>query len=249
MNRYKTAAIVLASVNFGDADRILTLFTENRGKVRATAFGSRRPKNSLSALMPFYEIEAELSEGTNLDTLRQANIINVFDPLEAGLLPFAYGSFVAETAEEFFAENQPDEEVFALLKIVFSALKQKNPRVVALIAAWQLIYYAGVGPALLTCASCGAELGQNRLGVFDNKSGGILCRKCAADNETTGEEISETLRQFIITIRDFNWQNKEPILMRRNEILGAERIILSYMRFLTGKEPRTLKFIRELNNA
>ena len=77
MARYTASALVLGVHNWGDADKIVTLFTRERGLIRAAAFGARRPKSPLAAgLQMFNEIEAELTEGQRLDTVRTASLLH-----------------------------------------------------------------------------------------------------------------------------------------------------------------------------
>ena len=115
MARYTASALVLGVHNWGDADKIVTLFTRERGLIRAAAFGARRPKSPLAAgLQMFNEIEAELTEGQRLDTVRTASLLHHPKKLSEDLAAMSYGSFVAELVREKALQLTRDEVPHAI---------------------------------------------------------------------------------------------------------------------------------------
>ena len=93
---YQTEAIVLGVHNWGDADKIVTFFTKERGKVRAAAFGCRRPRSPLAGGMQmFNRLEVRLSEGTKLHTVKTCSLISRNKKITEDLTTMAYASFMA----------------------------------------------------------------------------------------------------------------------------------------------------------
>ena len=241
--KYTTEAIVIGTANFGDADRVLTLFTKARGKVRAAAFGSRRPKSLLSGLQLFVRAEMQLVEGRNLDTVKSFALLDGNSAITADLTATAYAAFAAEIAGDLFAENQPDEAAFVLLSKILAAFAAgRNPRVTALIAAWQLLYAAGVGASLERCADCADKIGEQA--YFSPHEGGVLCQNCGRGKALA--ELTSQDWQFLRTMRDFDWDANEKLRLKKDVLLTAERNVLSYLRNILGREPRSLGFIRGL---
>ena len=234
--KYETEAFVIGSVNFGEADRIVTLFTKERGKVRATAFGSRRPKNMLAGLQLFVRANVQLTEGRNLDTVKSFSLISAPHGITADLTATAYAAFVAELVGELFPENQEDAAAYAVLTEVFVAFEAgRSPRITALFAAWQLLDAAGLGINSETCAECGASLTDRA--YFSPVAVGLFCDGCGAGKDLPAVDGA---------VRDFSWHSGDKKALRRADILAAERIMLICTRNVLGKELRSLAFIREI---
>ena len=101
MAQYTTEGIVLGVRNWGDADKMVTIFSRERGRLKAAAFGCRRPRSPLAGGMQmFHVLELQLAEGQRLDTVKQCTLRQSFKPLREDLTAMAYGSFIAELALE-----------------------------------------------------------------------------------------------------------------------------------------------------
>lgn len=92
MALYRTAAVVLGAKNWGEADKMMTFFTRERGLVQAAAFGCRRPRSPLAAGMQmFSQLDLQLSEGKRVDTVRQCTLRYHYRKLSEDLTVMAYG--------------------------------------------------------------------------------------------------------------------------------------------------------------
>ena len=241
--KYETEAVVIGANNFGEADRIIAFFTKERGKVRAAAFGSRRPKSLLSGLQLFVRATVELTEGKNLDTVKGFSLIEPNGNIVCDLKATAYASFVAELAGELFPENQPDGYAYDLLTRILNAFNAgRNPRITALFAAWQLLDAAGFGANITTCAECGKDIVGDAF--FPPYAEGIVCSSCVKGEGAT--PINEDARLFLAEMRDFDWGEYAPLKIKRAALLTAEQVMLSSVRRAIGKTPRSLAFIKNL---
>ena len=143
MAQYMTEALVLSLRNWGDADKIIQLFSRDRGRLRASAFGCRRPKSPLAGpLQMFHVVDVTLTEGERVDTVRQASLKTRFPLLASDFSAMAYGAFIAELTLELMPEGEPQEAVYDWLLKIFSVCGQRNPRIVALAAGWQQVAIA-----------------------------------------------------------------------------------------------------------
>ena len=97
MDTYTVEAIVLRTDDFGDANRVVTLFTREFGKLEVNAYGCRRSRSPLSgATQMFNHISATLTRGSKVDTIRDADILNFYDALTKDLERLAYASLLFE---------------------------------------------------------------------------------------------------------------------------------------------------------
>ena len=241
MARYSTQAVLLAVRNWGEADKMVTFFSRDLGKVAAAAYGCRRPRSALSGGMQVFSLlELQVSEGTNIDAIRQCEIVNAFRHLRENLEYMAYASFIAELVIAFCPERHPEPEVYDLLLGALAAIGQRNPRVVALAAACQLLERTGSQPSYEVCARCGETSGAL---YFSAAEGGALCEACRGEAD---EVLPETVRDFFLWLRSLDFQNPAPLRVNGATLVQAEKLLLEYLIYLHEKPLKSLDFIRQL---
>lgn len=121
---YKTEGIVIKRVNFGEADRILTIFTKHYGKIKAIAKGVRRVKSRKGGnLELFNQVILFLSEGKNWDIITEAEAINSFENLRKNLTFVGRAFQIAEVVDRLTAEREESRKVFELLIEALSGKK------------------------------------------------------------------------------------------------------------------------------
>ncbi len=193
----KTEAIVLRSMRFGEADRILHLYTPYRGRVSAIAKGVRRSRSRFGGrLEPFFRVRAVLHEGrSEMLTVTAVDTVAT----HAGLREHAAGLDAAARAcdavARMFETADPHPEVFTLLGNEL-ALLASEPAVAGpangLAFRLKLLLAAGVVPALAACASCGEP---EHLRAFSAAAGGVVCSSC----EAAAFPLSEEAYTFLVS--------------------------------------------------
>ena len=197
MALYREQGIVLRTYKLGEADRIVHLLTQGRGKVRAVAKGLRRTKSRFGGrLEPFSHVDLQLYEGRNLDIVTQADLITHHDVVRADFALSACGSVMAEAADRVAQEDERSNPLFLLLLDGLRALAGPAAQPAATLDAWllRLAGVAGYHPYLDACASCG-DPGAHE--VFHIAAGGLLCRSCApAGTRALDPAVVEALRRL-----------------------------------------------------
>jgi DNA repair protein RecO (recombination protein O) len=178
----KTEGIVLRSLRFGEADRILHLYTPDRGRVSAIAKGVRRAKSRFGGrLEPFFRLHLVLYEGrSELLTVTSAETIAGHPRLreDAGALDGA--ARACEAVARVFDDGDPHRGVYHLLANELALLDgdpQRAGRANALAFRLKLLLAAGFAPHLAACASCGET--EHLMG-FSGAAGGVVCAACEA---------------------------------------------------------------------
>ena len=242
----QTEAVVLATRNWGEADKIITFFSGEYGKIKALAFGCRRPKSPLAAaLQPFNHLEVQLSEGGKLAAVKQCSLRKSFFSLGENIETVAYAAFVAEFVSEFFPENLPSPEAFDRLLEVLAAFQCRSPRITALAAVLQLMEYTGSQLIFDQCVHCGAELGQQEQNSFSLEEGGALCGKCSAGQKNV-LSYSRSLQIFFQQLLALAWQEKPNFKVQAQDLMQAEKILLKYLQHLLGHQLKSLTFIQQI---
>lgn len=251
MSQYTTEAVVLGIRNWGEADKIITLLSPEKGRIKAAAFGCRRPKSALAgALQMFNQVEVQLREGDKLDTVKACSLLHANRAMSTDFTAMAYGSFVAETAGRLAIENFPQQEMYQRLLEVFNAFGGRNPRIAAVAAAYQLLEYSGMQLGYEYCAQCGCQLEGD--GFFDFEAGGALCPKCGSiRRRELGEhrvlEYPATVREFIQQLLHLDWHSQPAFSVKGKTMVAAEGLLLGYLHFIFEKPLKSLEFIRQIS--
>ena len=186
----KTEGVVLRSLRYGEADRILHVYTPHRGRVSAIAKGVRRSRSRFGGrLEPFFRLRLILHEGRGeLLTVTSAETVSGYARLreDAGALDAA--ARACDAVGRLFETGEAHPQVFHLLCREL-ALLDENPAVAgrgnALAFRLKLLLAAGLAPQLGACATCGEA--QDLVG-FSGAAGGVVCRTCEAGSFGLSEE-------------------------------------------------------------
>lgn len=178
---YRAEAIVLRTLDLGEADRILVLFTRHFGKVHVVAKGIRRATSRMAGhAEPLTHATYQLARGRELDVLTGAEARALYPELREDLARIAAGWYCAELVDRFTAERMPSAPLFELLETALRHLDDGHPA--ALVCRWfdlHLLDRSGFRPELQECVSCRRAL-EERENVWSAPGGGAVCPSCAA---------------------------------------------------------------------
>jgi DNA repair protein RecO (recombination protein O) len=178
----KSEAIVLRSMRYGEADRILHLYTPHHGKVSAIAKGVRKAKSRFGGRMePFFRIEGMFHVGrSDLLTVTGASTIAAYPRLREDGPSIDAAARACDAVNRLFATDDPHPGVFHLLANHLTLLDQEPGRATTATAVafrLKLLLAAGIAPHLAGCATCGEA---DHLSGFSGAAGGVVCTACEA---------------------------------------------------------------------
>jgi DNA repair protein RecO (recombination protein O) len=177
---YRDEAVVLRTQKLGEADRIVTLLTRSRGKVRAVAKGVRRTSSRFGArLEPFSHVDLQLATGRTLDVVTQAVTIAAYgERIVDDYARYTTGTVLLETADRLVVEeHEPATQQHLLLVGALRALSSgdREPGLVLDSFLLRSLAIAGYAPSFDECAKCGRP-GPHR--AFNPPAGGMVCGGC-----------------------------------------------------------------------
>jgi DNA repair protein RecO (recombination protein O) len=192
----KTEAIVVRSIRYGEADRILHLYTPGRGRISAIAKGVRRARSRFGArLEPFFHVRVVLHEGrSELHTVTSADTIAAHGHLRDHAETLDTAARACDAVTRLFETTEPHPEVFQLLLTELALLDSARTHATpanGLAFRLKLLVVAGIVPQLAACANCGA---RERLVGFSAAAGGVVCESCA----TAGFPLAPEAYDFLI---------------------------------------------------
>ena len=183
---YKTQAIVLRSMRFSEADRILHLYTADRGRIGAIAKGVRKTKSRFGArLEPLSHVELLLHEGSGeLQTITGVDLLHSHHAVRESPYRLNGGLIGAEAMLRLFGEPEANERAFTALarfldlleEVVSPAGGRSDLDPLVLSFQLKLLWLAGYLPHLTSCVECG----ERELAGFSARAGGAVCRQHAA---------------------------------------------------------------------
>lgn len=183
---YKSKGIVLRSIRYGEADRILDLYTSDAGLISGIAKGIRRTRSRFGGrLEPLSCVDFMAYRGRNLDTITQAEVLRSFHGVRENLARFEAAGDMVGSIRALSGGDEADRRVFNLLYHALDALESRESDFRAVEAAFslKLAILAGYAPQLDACISCDKEVdgvGTRHL-YFAPDLGGLLCPDCKTE--------------------------------------------------------------------
>lgn len=192
---YWVDAIVLRAIPYGEKDRIVTLFTRQRGKLTAIAKGSRNPLTRLApATQSFVHGYYYLAKGKTFEVITQVRLQETYPNLRRDVLLMVACGEICEMVMKSVPEGDADIELFNDL---LSALRIANHGVDANLLfvafASRLLQHLGHFPELLQCVICAKRTTRSKM-HFSTVAGGILCDECANRHPTDAQIHRTTAR-------------------------------------------------------
>jgi len=202
---WKTEAFVLRSIRFGESDRILHLFTLERGRIGAIAKGARKTSSRFGArLEPLSHVDLVLHEGRGeLHTVTSADLLRSHDLSRTDGYRLAVGCIGLEAVLRLFVEGDANARAFHALARYLDVLDETAPAdlpatpaldPLALSLQLKLLWVAGYLPHLAGCAACGSE---GPLVGFSPSEGGAVCDDCRTDAIGVTGEGFESIRALL----------------------------------------------------
>ena len=245
---FRTEAIILNRQDFGEADRLLTLFTPRHGKLRAIAKGARKPTTRKSGHVAlFARTDMLLHRGRDLMIISQAEMVEGYQPLREDLNRTAYTNYIVELLDRFTTDEDGAESavLFALLDATLRQLcADADLRLVARYYEMRLLDLVGFRPELTHCVLNGEPItAQDQ--YFSAGQGGVVCPDCgeAAGNlPTIGMKTLHVLR----VLQREPWRRIAALDLPGPVHAEMERVMLGYLVHLLEKRLQSVAFIRRL---
>ena len=198
----KTEAVVLRSIRYGEADRILHLYSKTRGRLSAIAKGARKPKSRFGGrLEPFFRLDLVLHEGRS-DLLTVTNVATVegYPRLRSSGPALTAGARACDVVLRLLDAAEPNPPAYNLLCRYLDLLDDpaEAPHAagleVALSFRLKLALVAGFAPELASCTRCGEA---EHLAGFSGAAGGVVCASCEAGSFALAEEAHTFMVQAL----------------------------------------------------
>lgn len=246
---YQTEAIVLGHTEFGEADRILRLFTFKKGKISAIAKGVRKIRSRKAGhLEPFTQVNLFLAKGRNLDIITQAETVDAFFGLRDNLQKVAFAAYVVEVLDKFTYEEGQNIAIFHLLAKTLKRLEaHSHPETVVHYYELRLLDLIGFRPQLFNCIDCGAEILEQEQ-FFSPLGGGAVCPACGANRPEAWSVDPDALR-YMRHFQRSNWQKIAAVVIPRGIETRLADLVERFLTYLLERKLNTPDFLKEVRDT
>lgn len=245
---FRVTAVVLRHSDWGEADRLLTFYTREQGKLRALGKGLRKMRSRKAGhLEPFTYVSLQLARGRDLAIVTQVETLNAYLPLREDLQRTARAAYVVELLDKFtYEEEGGNPAVFlALTETLTRIAENPDPWLALRYYETRLLEWMGFRPQLFQCANCSREiLPEDQF--FSPTQGGVICPRCGIGLPGLWKismEALKYLRHFQRSSYAQAARANPPAAIR----LEIENLLQAHISYLLERELNTPGFIRKIS--
>jgi DNA repair protein RecO (recombination protein O) len=247
MPTYQADAVVLRRLDYGEADRILTLLTREYGKLGAIAKGARRSKARMgSSLDLFSHATMMLAKGRNLDVVAQVERRGDARHISGDLQRTAYASLVTEVVDKVLEDRHPVDEVFDLVVLTLERLNmpERSSRADSAWFLMRILELLGYQPQLDDCAGCGRALVEADA-WFSPLLGGMVCAGCAEQRQA-GSPVSVNGLKVLRLMASGDQALYDRLKLSIALLSEIENALETQLEYHLDRRLKSLEFIRSL---
>lgn len=247
---FRAESIVLKHQDWGEADRILTLFTREHGKLRVIAKGVRKIRSRRAGhLEPFTHVALQLAKSKDLPIVTQAETISSFSALREDLGAIGHASYAVELLDKFTYPEGEHVALFNLIKNTFDRLTAGMAPAALVLRFYEvrLLDLAGYRPELFACVVCGEKIKAEDQ-YFSAGQGGVVCPRSALGMAGLTPISVDALR----FLRHFQRSSFTEATRARPSIEAdreMEVVMQHYITYVLERGLNTPKFIRKVSRG
>lgn len=245
---FRAESIVLKHHDWGEADRILTIFTREQGKLRVIAKGVRKIRSRRAGhLEPFTHVMLQLAKSKDLPIVTQADTLTAFSTLREDLQAIGHASYVVELLDKFTYQEGENLALFNLLKRTLERLAagEVSTALVLRFFEMRLLDLAGFRPDLFTCVVCGeAIVAEDQ--YFSASLGGVVCPRSAGGASGLVPVSMDALR-FLRHFQRSSFSEATRARPSQDAEREMEVVMQHYITYVLERGLNTPKFIRRVS--
>ena len=244
----KVDALVLRHSDWGEADRLLGLYTSQAGKIRCVAKGVRRLRSRKAGhLEPFTRVSLLLARGRDLWIVTQADTIDAFLSLKQNLTTTTQAAYIIELLDRFTYDEEPNPTLFRLVSESLQRLDGgQDPFLVLRYYEIRLLDHLGFRPQFFQCVRCLKDI-QPDDQYFSAKEGGIVCPDCGR-NQTDLRPISMPALKYMRHFQRSSYLEAKKAQVTAGIQMEMESLLSHYLTFLLERSLNSPQFLREVKS-
>jgi len=246
---FRVQAVVMHRKDWGEADRLVRLFSREQGKLQAIAKGVRKLHSRKAGhLEPFTRVSLQLARARDIPIITQAEALDLYMPLREDLLLTTYTSYVIEILDRFTYEEGENRFIYNLLVDTLDRLgKLYEPELVVRYYEMRLLDYVGFRPQLFDCVECGEQI-QPTDQYFSAAQGGVLCPRCGL-NLKGARPISLNALKYLRHYQRSNFNEASRAVISTDVKSEMENLMQHYLTYILEHNLNTPTFLRRMRKT
>lgn len=252
MALFKTQAIVIRSLHYGESDKIITFFTRDFGKLKGIAKGARRSKKRFQNVLGLFSHLRLIffdREGMGLVRVESGDLLHPFPKIREDLKKIYYGNYYLELTNEMAEEREASPQAFDLLLSFLFDLETTEAKEEQLrMFETRMLSLHGYRPNLVRCGECKRnwdDLGEGGMAFFSLGKGTLVCDRCSRGWQDLFPLSLGTAR-LIDRISQTELAKLNRLKFTPQALTESRELLPKFIRYQTGKELKCLKALREM---
>jgi DNA repair protein RecO (recombination protein O) len=252
MRTFSTPAILLRRLDYGDFDVIITFFSLERGKLSLIAKSAKKSTKRFAGVLELFselQILAGSGRGKGLPVLQEAVLKQPFSSIRVDYKKTAYASYWSELIYNWIEENFKQVALYYLFEHVLYELDAGNtePAVLNILFQMRFLNLSGHRPNLSRCSLCGLELEDFKSSpvAVSLQRGGTLCGNCTRDPAIRLPLAKGTVKQ-LLWVESGKLAKTTRVKFNKPALVESTNFLEEFVCYHLGKEPRSLKFLRQI---
>ncbi|MEM7115505.1 MAG: DNA repair protein RecO [Chloroflexota bacterium] len=243
---FRSESIVLRRSDFGEADRLLTLYTRDFGKLRAIAKGARKPQSRKTGHVElFMRSKLFFAKGRDMDIITQAEMVAAYPQLRAELVRATYASYLVELLDRFTVEEDQNAHIYELLSQALGWVETaEDLLLVARYYELRLLGLAGFQPQLFRCVASGEPIVEEDQ-FFSAELGGLL-RPAYQERDRRAQPVTAVSVKVLRYLQTRSWETVGSLRLKRSLHRQLEEVMHHYLTYILERQLKSVDFLYRL---
>jgi DNA repair protein RecO (recombination protein O) len=255
MSDFRTDAILLRKIEYGDHDLIITFMTRARGKVTVMAKNAKKSVKRFSGSLDLFSLNHiqcvfPKKNKDAMATLAQTDLENGFANIRFDVYKTAYASYWAEMTNLWVEEGKPLPQLYELLLFALEMLDKSDiqKEVLSLLFQIRFMSISGFTPNMQVCENCQTPVDNipGKILRFDFQEGKIICPRCRVNGSKYGLDVSKGTLKQLFWMNNVDIKRADRIRFSNSAIKEGQVLLESFIPFHIGRECKSVTFLKRL---
>lgn len=245
---FKARGIVVSKKNFFEADRIVEIFTVEKGRVRAIVKGARKPQSKLAGVTEIFTYgDFSFAKGKNLDIVTASVPLDHFQKAKGDLEKISRLFLVSEALGKLLPGEVPNEKIFKETLNTFKAVDTTDRECVVYEYLYKLVVLLGYSLSLSACSKCHKKIDilEKNDNILDFAFGGALCKKCRLGSVGSVKVAANTIK-LLKYIEGHTFSSYSKVIFGDSEQKELANFIERYLNYIYQKEFKSARFVKSV---
>lgn len=245
----RVEALVISHAEFGEADRLLVLYTREMGKIRALAKGIRKVHSRKAGhLEPFTRVDVLVAKGASFWIVSQAETVKEYSRIKEDLVKTGLAAYALELLERFTLEEEANASLYRLINDTLKRIHEETDPFAAIrYYELRLLEQVGYRPELFHCVQCQKEI-QAEDQFFSAQHGGVVCPRCAPQTSQL-RPVSMAALKYLRHFQRSEYEQSRRVKIPAVHRAEMEKLLQYYLAVLAERKLNTPDFLRRIRPA